>query len=47
MTITVSYSFQNVLPQIMGKCSRLAGEDAGLTLPCATKKYLEWFNNSE
>jgi hypothetical protein len=46
MAITVSSSFQTVLPQIMGKNSKTGGEDAGLTLPCATK-YSEWFDNSE
>jgi hypothetical protein len=46
MAITVSSSFQTVLPQIMGKGSRTTGEDSGLTLPCATK-YSEWFDNSE
>jgi hypothetical protein len=37
MAITVSSSFQTVLPQIMGKSSRAGGEDSGLTLPCAAK----------
>jgi hypothetical protein len=46
MAITVSSSFQTVLPQIMGKSSRTSGEDSGLTLPCASK-YTEWFDNSE
>jgi hypothetical protein len=45
MAITVSSSFQTVLPQIMGKASKSNGEDTGLTLPCASK-YSEWFDNS-
>jgi hypothetical protein len=31
----------------MGKSSRSAGGDSGLTLPCGATKYSEWFDSSE
>ena len=46
MALTVSSSFQTVLPQIMGKCSRSTTEDSGLMLPCASK-YSEWADSTE
>jgi hypothetical protein len=46
MALTVSSSFQTVLPQIMGKCSKTTSEDSGLMLPCASK-YSEWTDSTE
>jgi hypothetical protein len=46
MALTVASSFQTVLPQIIGKCSKTTSEDSGLKLPCASK-FAEWSDNSE
>jgi hypothetical protein len=45
MALTVSSSFQTVLPQILGKNRHSTGQDSGLVLPCASK-YADWFDNS-
>lgn len=45
MALTVSFSFQTVLPHILGKNKHATGQDSGLVLPCASK-YSDRFDNS-